>query len=259
MFHSLGINTPSNYQSEKLFNINKKNTFTTFNYKLFKLNEIFREKSAKIGFKNNLTEKKTGNKYLDNMMIIENYPKENRRKINRRLILSLRKNKEGSKNNIYQSEHNLALVPLRDKMNKKYYSSLNSENNKIDKYYFEIRNREILKKNLNMKISNSNSNFITPKQIANNYVKKVDDTYSDIESLKGVMIDIKKKIKENRFNVDKIFGEFDKQIVQEQYLIERFYEMKKDNLARLKKKFKNKKILSNFDKIVKSHPNTFYD
>ena len=259
MFHSLGINTPSNYQSEKLFNINKKNTFTTFNYKLFKLNEIFREKSAKIGFKNNLTEKKTGNKYLDNMMIIENYPKENRRKINRRLILSLRKNKEGSKNNIYQSEHNLALVPLRDKMNKKYYSSLNSENNKIDKYYFEIRNREILKKNLNMKISNSNSNFITPKQIANNYVKKVDDTYSDIESLKGVMIDIKKKIKENRFNVDKIFGEFDKQIVQEQYLIERFYEMKKDNLARLKKKFKNKKILSNFDKIIKSHPNSFSD
>ena len=258
MFHSLGINTPSNYQSEKLFNINKKNTFTTFNYKLFKLNEIFREKSAKIGFKNNLTEKKTGNKYLDNMMIIENYPKENRRKINRRLILSLRKNKEGSKNNIYQSEHNLALVPLREKMNKKYYSSLNSENNKIDKNYFEIRNREILKKNLNMKISNSNSNFITPKQIANNYVKKVDDTYSDIESLKGVMIDIKKKIKENRFNVDKIFGEFDKQIVQEQYLIERFYEMKKDNLARLKKKFKNKKILSNFDKIIKSHPNSFF-
>ena len=259
MFHSLGINTPSNYKSEKLFNINKKKTFTTFNYKLFKLNQIFREKSAKIGFKNNLTEKKTGNKYLDNMMIIENYPKENRRKINRRLILSLRKNKEGSKNNIYQSEHNLALVPLREKMNKKYYSSLNSENNKIDKYYFEIRNREILKKNLNMKISNSNSNFITPKQIANNYVKKVDDTYSDIESLKGVMIDIKKKIKENKFNVDRIFGEFDKQMVQEQYLVERFYEMKKNNYAKLKKNFKNKKILSNFDKIVKSHPNTFYD
>ena len=135
MFHSLGINTPSNYKSEKLFNINKKNTFTTFNYKLFKLNEIFREKSAKIGFKNNLTEKKTGNKYLDNMMIIENYPKENRRKINRRLILSLRKNKEGSKNNIYQSEHNLALVPLRDKINKKYYSSLflNKVNNIYNK------------------------------------------------------------------------------------------------------------------------------
>ena len=73
------------------------------------------------------------------------------------------------------------------------------------------------------------------------------------------MIDIKKKIKENKFNVDRIFGEFDKQMVQEQYLVERFYEMKKDNLAGLKKKFKNKKILSNFDKIVKSHPNTFYD
>ena len=259
MFHSFGINTPSNYKSEKLFNINKKNTFTTFNYKLFKLNEIFREKSAKIGFKNNLTEKKTGNKYLDNMMIIENYPKENRRKINRRLILSLRKNKEGSKNNIYQSEHNLALVPLRDKLNRKYFTSLSSENNKFDKNYFEMRNREILKKNLNIKISNSNSDLIIPKQIANNYVKKVDDTYSDCQSLKGVMIDIKKKIKENKFNVDRIFGEFDKQMVQEQYLVERFYEMKKNNYAKLKKNFKNKKILSNFDKIIKSHPNSFFD
>ena len=259
MISPLGIKSPTYYQLEKLFKINEKNAFTKFNYKLFKLNDFFRKKSAKVGFKNNLTEKKTGNKYLDNMMIIENCKKENSRKINKRLTLSLRRNKDGSKNNIYQSEHNLALVPLRDILNRKYFTSLSSENNKFDKNYFEMRNREILKKNLNIKISNSNSDLIIPKQIANNYVKKVDDTYSDCQSLKGVMIDIKKKIKENKFNVDRIFGEFDKQMVQEQYLVERFYEMKKNNYAKLKKNFKNKKILSNFDKIIKSHPNSFFD
>jgi hypothetical protein len=56
--------------------------------------------------------------------------------------------------------------------------------------------------------------------------------------------------------VNKIFDEFDKQIVQEQYLIERFYEMKKNITEKnrtnnLKKKIKNKQILSNFDKIIK--------
>ena len=71
------------------------------------------------------------------------------------------------------------------------------------------------------------------------------------------MIDIKKKIKENTYNVNKIFDEFDKQIVQEQYLIERFYEMKKNITEKnrtnnLKKKIKNKQILSNFDKIIKA-------
>ena len=120
--------------------------------------------------------------------------------------------------------------------------------------------RENLRKNLNINISNSNYN-ISP-QIANNYVKKEEDDYSDCHSLKGVMIDIKKKIKENKFNVNRIFGEFDKQIVQEQYLIERFYEMKKNllnrnNMNNLKKNFNNKKLLSNFDKIVKSTPKNF--
>ena len=76
------------------------------------------------------------------------------------------------------------------------------------------------------------------------------------------MIDIKKKIKENKYNVNRIFGEFDKQIVQEQYLIERFYEMKKsftnkNNLSKLKRSIKNKKILSNFDKIIKGNIKNF--
>ena len=57
--------------------------------------------------------------------------------------------------------------------------------------------------------------------------------------------------------MNKIFDEFDKQIVQEQYLIERFYEMKKNITEKnrtnnLKKKIKNKQILSNFDKIIKA-------
>ena len=85
MISPLGIKSPTYYQLEKLFKINEKNAFTKFNYKLFKLNDFFRKKSAKVGFKNNLTEKKTGNKYLDNMMIIENCKKENSRKINKRL------------------------------------------------------------------------------------------------------------------------------------------------------------------------------
>ena len=76
------------------------------------------------------------------------------------------------------------------------------------------------------------------------------------------MIDIKKTIKENKFNVNKIFGEFDRQIVQEQYLIERFYEMKKSNakgksMNKLRKALKNKKILSNFDKIINSNLKKF--
>ena len=115
-----------------------------------------------------------------------------------------------------------------------------------------MKSRENLKKNLVINISNSNLNI--PRQIANNYVKKVDDNYSDCHSLKGVMIDIKKKIKENKYNVNRIFGEFDKQMIQDQYLVERFYEMKKklisgNKLTKLKQNFKNKKIISNFDKI----------
>ena len=261
MILPLNINIPTKYQLGKLFKEKQKSTFTRFNYKLFKLNENFREKSAKIGFKNILPQKKTGNIYLDNMMIIENCSKEKNKKNNKRLTLSLKRYKEVNKNNNYQTEFNLALVPLRDKINRhKYFTSLISENSKSDKNYFETKSRENLKKNLNINASNSNFNF--RKQIANNYVKKVDDTYSDCHSLKGVMIDIKKKIKENKFNVNRIFGEFDKQIVQEQYLIERFYEMKKNlinknKLNKLKKNIKNKKILSNFDKIIKNPPKNF--
>ena len=72
------------------------------------------------------------------------------------------------------------------------------------------------------------------------------------------MLDLKKKIKENKYNVNKIFGEFDKQIVQEQYLIERFYEMKKNNkkgksMNQLRKNLKNKKLLTNFEKIMSNN------
>ena len=266
MIPSLNIRSPSFSQLGKIFKIKQKNTFTKYNYNLFKLNEKFREKSARIGFKNILPQKKTGNIYLDNMMIIENCSKEKSKRNNKRLTLSLKKYKEVSKNNNnnYQKGFNLALIPLKDKINRyKYYTYLSNENSKSDKNYFELKSneaRENLKKNLNINISNSNYNM--SPQIANNYVKKEEDDYSDCHSLKGVMIDIKKKIKENKFNVNRIFGEFDKQIVQEQYLIERFYEMKKNllnrnNMNNLKKNFNNKKLLSNFDKIVKSTPKNF--
>ena len=71
MIPSLNIMSPSYHQIDKIFFRRQKNTYTRFNYNLFKLNENFREKSAKIGFKNMLSQKKTGNIYLDNMMIIE--------------------------------------------------------------------------------------------------------------------------------------------------------------------------------------------
>ena len=260
MIPSLNYWSPSKYQLDRLSKINRKNTFTRFNYNLFKLNENFREKSAKIGFNNIIKQKKTGNIYLDNMMIIENCSKEKNRRNNKRLTLILKKPKEINKENNFQTDFNLALIPKRIKINKyKYFNSLSSENSKSDKNYFDAKSterREILKKNLNINITNSN--FNSSPQIANHYIKKVDDTYSDCHSLKGVMIDIKKKIKENKYNVNKIFGEFDKQIVQEQYLIDRFYEMKKsitnkNNLSKLKRTLKNKKILSNFDKIVKGN------
>ena len=256
MIPSLNIRSLSYHQLDKIFFPKQKKTYTRFNYNLFKLNENFREKSAKIGFKNMLSQKKTGNIYLDNMMIIESCSKEKNRKNNKRLTLSIKNNKEGSKNHNYQTEFNLALVPLREKITRyKYFTSLSSENSKSNKNYFDMKSRENLKKNLDINISNSNLNI--PRQIANNYVKKVDDNYSDCHSLKGVMIDIKKKIKENKYNVNRIFGEFDKQMIQDQYLVERFYEMKKklisgNKLTKLKKNFKNKKILSNFDKIIKT-------
>ena len=260
MIPSLNMRSPTYYHFNKFFRTNRKSTFTKFNYKLFKLNENFREKNAKI-FKNILPQKKTGNKYLDNMMIIENCSKEKNRRNNKRLTLSVKRFKEGFKNNNYQTDFNLALIPLKDKINRyKYFISLSSENSKSEKNYFEMNSRDNLKKNLNINISNSNYNV--PQQIANNYVKKDDDNYSDCHSLKGVMIDIKKKIKENKFNVNRIFGEFDKQIVQDQYLIERFYEMKKNlingnKMNKLKKNIQNKKILSNFDKIIKTPQKNF--
>ena len=87
----------------------------------------------------------------------------------------------------------------------------------------------------------------------------MEDTLSDSNSLKGIMIEIKKKLKENRFNVNRMIHEFDKQMVQDQYLIERFYEMKKNlinrnKMLKLKHNIKNKKIFYNFDKIIKSNP-----
>ena len=182
MIPLLNIMSPSYHQIDKIFFPRQKNTYTRFNYNLFKLNENFREKSAKIGFKNMLSQKKTGNIYLDNMMIIESCSKEKNRKNNKRLTLSIKNNKEGSKNHNYQTEFNLALVPLREKITRyKYFTSLSSENSKSNKNYFDMKSRENLKKNLDINISNSNLNI--PRQIANNYVKKVDDNYSDCHSV----------------------------------------------------------------------------
>ena len=256
------FNTRS-FSSYQLSKNERKKILTKFNYNLFKLNENFRDKSIRYTTKSSVShlktffpQKKTGNIYLDNMITIESRPKEKIKNGNKKLVFILKRPKEIVKDNSYQNYFNLALVPKKNKINRfKNLSLLNNENSKIHKNYLSER-KELLKRNLNINISNSNLN--TPFQFANHYNKKPEDTYSDCRSLKGVMIDIKKKIKENKFNVNKIFGEFDKQIVQEQYLIERFYEMKKNiieknEMIRLKKNFKNKKILSNFDKIIQDN------
>ena len=125
MIPSLKLWSPSRYQLDKLSNLNRKNTYTRFNYNLFKLNENFREKSAKIGFNNIIKRKKTGNIYLDNMMIIENCSKEKNRRNNKRLTLILKKPNETNKNNNFQTDFNLALIPKRIKINRyKYFNSL---------------------------------------------------------------------------------------------------------------------------------------
>ena len=73
-----------------------------------------------------------------------------------------------------------------------------------------------------------------------------EDDYSDCKSLKGIILNIKQRILENRFKLNKTFNEFDKQILQDQYLIERFYEMKKS--------FPNKSRINFFrNKLKKKH------
>ena len=249
---------------KKLSNLKRKSTFTKFNYNLFKLNENFKEQNSKIGFKNTKSQKRTGNIYLDNMMIIENCSKKKNRKNNKKISLILKRPKEINNMTNFKTEFNLALMPKRVKIYRcQNFNNLSSEISKSDLNNINtksIERKENLKKNLNININYLS--LIDRPNIANHYVKKEDDNFSDCFSLKGIMLDIKKKIKENKYNVNKIFGEFDKQIVQEQYLVERFYEMKKNNKKRksmnkLKKNSRNQTILSKFDKKLNSNKNNF--
>ena len=253
------INTRNSYQQfkNKLSNLKRKSTFTKFNYNLFKLNENFRDKNTKIGFKNTMPVKKTGNIYLDNMMIIENCSKEKSRKNNKKLSLILKRPAKINNVTNFKTEFNIGLIPKRVKNFKcQNFNSLISENNKTDLNYIDLKSlerKEDLKRNLNINIQNPN--FNEQQKTSNHSTKKEDDNFSDCQSLKGIMLDIKKKIKENKYNVNKIFGEFDKQIIQEQYLVERFYEMKKNDkkgksMNKLRQKLKNQKLLTNFDKIL---------
>ena len=215
----------------KLSNLKRKSTFTKFNYNLFKLNENFRDKNTKLGFKNTMPLKKTGNIYLDNMLIIENCSKEKIRKNSKKLSLILKRPKKINNETNLKTEFNIALMAKRVKIFKcQNFNSLTSENSKNDFNYINLKSldrKENLKRNLN--INTQNSNFNEQHKITEHSTKKEEDNFSDCKSLKGIMLDIRKKIKESKYNVNKIFGEFDKQIIQEQYLIERFYEMKKYN------------------------------
>ena len=162
------------FSPQKLDKFKRKSTFTKFNYELFKLNENLREKSRDKGFKNILPRKKTGNIYLDNMIIFEGCSKGKNRKINKKFSLILKKPKELCKINNNQSEINLALIPLKTRIKKyKIFTSLNNENNKFD--INDLERRENLKKNLYINISNSNTKLYT--KIYNNNKKKNNYNY----------------------------------------------------------------------------------
>ena len=119
----------------------------------------------------------------------------------------------------------------QSKTNLKNYC-LSDDDFKVDSNQLKYK---LEKKKKSKKEKDINSNNTTNKYKNN----KTEDNYSDCESLKGLIIEIKQKITENRYKVNKTFNDFDKQILQDQYLIERFYEMKNHSPNKNKKNKKN--------------------
>ena len=228
----------------------KRNIYRKFNYKLFEFNQNIRKYNSKFNLDkiNNIYLNQNVNK--ERPLIIENYSKE---KSNNKKSLSLKA--ETSKNkskqliifnkpfprahtNNYHNYLNMALIPLTFKkrknnlLNQENYLSKNILKSKIKKFNLENKNGLLSDKN----------NFSNNISI-NNKVDNPEDDYSDCKSLKGIILSIKQNISENRYKLNKTFNEFDKQILQDQYLIERFYEMKKS--------IPNKMKINNFRKQLK--------
>lgn len=132
----------------------------------------------------------------------------------------------------------LGLVPLKSK------KEITQSKSNIKKYYLSDEDFKVDNNNLKYKLDNKHKSKkdknINTNNATNKYNNnKTEDNYSDCESLKGLIIEIKQKITENRYKVNKTFNDFDKQILQDQYLIERFYEMKKNSPNKYNKNKKN--------------------
>ena len=247
----------------------KRNIYRKFNYKLFEFNQNIRKYNSKFNLDkiNNIYLNQNVNK--ERPLIIENYSKE---KSNNKKSLSLKA--ETSKNkskqliifnkpfprantNNYHNYLNMALIPLTFKkrknnlLNQENYLSKNILKSKIKKFNLENKNGLLSDKN----------NFSNNISI-NNKVDNPEDDYSDCKSLKGIILSIKQNISENRYKLNKTFNEFDKQILQDQYLIERFYEMKKSipnkmKINNFRKQLKEKNVNKNNDIIFRFNNNIY--
>ena len=236
------------------------NIFTLFNLRLFEYNRNIKKFSAKNKSKFNLNKIKNmyynRNKNKDPLLTIEHCQKEKSKSLNNKIFNIKNKNQllilkrpliANQKKANYHTYLNLALVPLKNKRK--------PNKNNIEKY---LSNEE-KKIDLNsIKLDSSQKQYfdknISEDFIAINKDNNPEDDYSDCKSLKGIILSIKRKIMENRFKLNKTFNEFDKQILQDQYLLERFYEMQKcfpnrSKIKYYKNKLMNKQKLFNMNKI----------
>ena len=233
--------------------------YKLFNLRLFEYNQKIKKYSSKKKSKFYLNDiqnnyfHKDINKDKNPLLTIEHCTKEkNKSKSLDNKFLSL-KNKNQilifkrpltNKKNNYQTYLNLALVPLKNKRKKidlnDKEKSLISEERKID----------IKKLKLDSPQKPTFDKYLFDDFLGINQENEPEDDYSDCKSLKGIILSIKQKIRENRYKLNKTFNEFDKQILQDQYLLERFYEMQKcfpnrSKIKYYKNKLKNKQKLFN--------------
>ena len=230
----------SSINSSNIFSRNNTHIYKLFNFRLYECNQNKKNFSTKNSTKFNLNNNE--NIYFNqdsnknSLITIEHCTKEKNKNNNNNIftlknralnhqILFIKRphTKKHFDNNAYL---NLALIPLKYKKSKSTLNNkdkfLNNGNIKIDmnnfsKFKYDFPQKEI----------NNNDKYLTEDFVEINKENNPDDDYSDCKSLKGIILSIKRKIMENRYKVNKTFNDFDKQILQDQYLIERFYEMKK--------------------------------
>ena len=247
----------------------KRNIYRKFNYKLFEFNQNIRKYNSKFNLDkiNNIYLNQNVNK--ERPLIIENYSKEksnNKKSLSLKAETSKNKNKQlvifnkpfpRANTNNYHNYLNMALIPLTFKKRK---NNLLNQENCLSKNILKSKIKKFNLENKNGLLSDKN-NFSNNISI-NNKVDNPEDDYSDCKSLKGIILSIKQNISENRYKLNKTFNEFDKQILQDQYLIERFYEMKKSipnkmKINNFRKQLKEKNVNKNNDIIFRFNNNIY--